>query len=62
MFLLKKGQLRLLLLPKFKSDPGFGSDFSEIFDSRFGSKRKTQNPAESTPALRIHGQLCFEFT
>jgi len=43
MFLLKKWQLRLLLLLKFKSDCGSGSVFSQIFDS--GSERKTQNPA-----------------
>jgi len=45
MFLLKKCQHRLLLLPKFKS--GSGSGFSQIYDSGSGSgsERKTQNPA-----------------
>ena len=38
--LFKKWPRRLLLLPKWKSDSGFG--FSQIFDS--GSERKTQNP------------------
>ena len=37
MFLLKKWPHRLLLLPKFKSDCGFGSRFSQIFDSGSGS-------------------------
>jgi len=52
MFLLKKWPHknrphRLLLLPKWKSDSGSGSVFSQIFDSRNGSgfERKTQNPA-----------------
>jgi len=43
MFLLKKPHT-LLLLPKWKSDAGSGSGFSQIFDSGSGSKRKTQNP------------------
>ena len=47
MFLLKKWPHRLLLLPKWKSDSGSGSGFSQIFDtgSGSGSERKTQNPA-----------------
>jgi len=45
MFLPKKWPHRLLLLPKLKSDSGSGSVFSEKFDSRSGSERKTHNPS-----------------
>jgi len=47
MFLTKKWPNRLLLVPKWKSDSGSGSGFSQIFDSGSGSgfERKTQNPA-----------------
>jgi len=41
-FLPKKWPRRLLLLPKWKSDSGSGSGFSQIFDSGSGSERKTQ--------------------
>ena len=41
MYLTKKWPHRLLLLPKWQSDSGSGSGFSQIFDS--GSERKTQN-------------------
>ena len=46
MFLLKWPH-RLLLLPKWKSDSGSGTGFSQIFDSGSGSgsERKRQNPA-----------------
>jgi len=43
MFLLKKLPHRLLSLPKFKSDSGSGSSFSQILLS--GSERKMQNSA-----------------
>ena len=43
LFSLKKEPQRLLLLPKWKSDSGSRSGFSQIFGS--GSERKTQNPA-----------------
>jgi len=45
MFLPKKWPHRLLLLPKWKSDSGTGSVFSQTFDSGSSSDRKTQNPA-----------------
>jgi len=44
-FYLRNIPRRLLLLPKWKSDSRSGSGFSQNFDSGFGSKRKTQNPA-----------------
>jgi len=40
-----------------KSDSGSVHSVSQIFDSDSGSGRKTQNPAESTPELRIHDHL-----
>jgi len=47
MFLPTKWPHRLLLLPKWKSDSGSGSGFSQFFDSRYGSgpEIKMQNPA-----------------
>ena len=45
MFLSEKWQRSLLLLPKWKSDSGFGCGFSQIFDFGSGSERKTKNPA-----------------
>jgi len=57
MFLLKKWQHRLLLLPKWKSDPGSG--FSQIFYSGPDRKEKPRIFPESTPALRIQSHLCY---
>jgi len=56
MFLLKKWQHRLLLLPKWKSDPGSG--FSQIFYSGPDRKEKPRIFPESTPALQIQSHLC----
>ena len=60
MFLSKKWLHRLLLLPKWKSDSGSGSVFSQIFDSGSGSgsERKTQNPSWVDSGTRIRCYLC----
>jgi len=57
--LLKKLPNRLLQLPKLKSDPGFGSGLSQMFDS--GTERKVQNPAgvdSGTSVSREISDLC----
>ena len=60
MFLPKKWLHRLLLLPKWKSESGSGSGFSQIFDSGSGSgsERKTQNPAGVDSVNPDRSHLC----
>ena len=57
MFFLKKWPHRLLLLPKFKSDSGSGSGFSQIFDS--GSGEKSQNPGGIDSGIPDRSHLCY---
>jgi len=57
MFFPKKWPHRLLLLPKFKSDSGSGSGFSQIFDS--GSGGKTQNPGGIDSGIPDRSHLCY---